>query len=77
VSGARVLPPPPFGYVYGATDNNGGAACVSCAPRVELIDPAAYREGGDHRGGCGLSCDTCGGVIVAACDPCRDSIEGV
>jgi len=40
-------------------------------------DAADYREGGDHRGGCGLSCDTCGGVIVAACDPCRASIEGV
>jgi hypothetical protein len=39
-------------------------------------DSVEYREGGDHRGGCGLSCDPCGAVIVAACDPCRDSIEG-
>jgi hypothetical protein len=46
-------------------------------PRPIFVDEAQeYREGGDHRGGCGLSCDTCGGIIVAACDPCRASIEG-
>jgi hypothetical protein len=51
-------------------------ACTDSPAPIFASDDATYREGGDHRGGCGLSCDTCGGVIVAACDPCRASIEG-
>ena len=78
-AGGGVLAVAPLGDV----DDEGRAACVACTAIVELDDPEGvynpreYRRAGDHRGGCGLSCDTCGDIIVAACDPCRASIEGV
>ena len=78
-AGGGVLAVAPLGYV----DEEARVACVACAATVELYEPegvynpAEYRRAGDHRSGCGLSCDTCGAVIVAACDTCRASIEGV
>lgn len=51
-------------------------SCADYPAPILAVDAASYREGGDHRGGCGLSCDPCGAIIVAACDPCREGIEG-
>jgi hypothetical protein len=62
---------------YSAAALSGEDSAGDNPAPIFSTDAAGYREGGDHRGGCGLSCDTCGGIIVAACDPCRASIEGV
>lgn len=61
---------------YDAATLSGEAGGDNSPVPLFAGDDATYREGGDDRGGCGLSCDTCGGIIVAACDSCRASIEG-
>jgi hypothetical protein len=62
---------------YDAATLSGEAGGDNSPAPIFDGEASDYRDNSDHRGGCGLSCDTCGGIIVAACDPCRDSIEGV
>lgn len=40
------------------------------------VDASAWRDSGDHRGGCGLACDTCGAVVIEACAECVATIGG-
>jgi len=64
----------------GYTDDEGRAACVAHVAELDdattwgVFSRAEYRRAGDHRGGCGLSCDTCGAVIVSACATCTAGI---
>jgi hypothetical protein len=64
----------------GYTDDEGRAACVAHVAELDedtaegVFSRAEYRRAGDHRGGCGLSCDTCGAVIVSACSTCTAGI---
>ena len=54
-----------------------GADHIDDAPApLFSVDASAWRDGGDHRGGCGLACDTCGAVVVEACAGCVATIGG-
>lgn len=40
------------------------------------VDASTWRDGGDHGGGCGLSCDPCGAIVIEACAACVSGIGG-
>lgn len=47
--------------------SNDAEAAVDGPAPLFAVDASAWRDSGDHRSGCGLSCDTCGAVVVEGC----------
>lgn len=61
---------------YHAAELSGDVVLDDSPAPIFSVEASSWRDGGDHRSGCGLACDPCGAVVVEACAGCVATIGG-